>query len=58
MRALETFVLYVAPFLIVGIAAKLLMKRRGIDLSDVQAQAGPNRRPRKVFLLGAWRREE
>lgn len=58
MRALETFVIYVAPFLMVGIAAKLLMKRKGVDLSDVQAQAGPNRGARKVFLLGAWRSEE
>ena len=58
MRALETFVIYVTPFLIIGIAAKLLMKRRGVDLSDVQAQAGPNRRARKLFLLGAWRNEE
>ena len=41
MRALETFVIYVAPFLIIGIAAKLLMKRRSVDLSDVQAQVGP-----------------
>ena len=31
MRALETFVIYVAPFLIIGIAAKLLMKRRSVD---------------------------
>jgi hypothetical protein len=58
MRALEVFVIYVAPSLIIGIAAKLLMKRRGVDLSDVQAQAGPNRRARKVFLLGTWRNEE
>ncbi|MGB8608590.1 hypothetical protein [Bradyrhizobium sp.] len=58
MRALEVFVIYVAPFLIVGIAVKLLMKRRGVDLSDVQAQAGPKRRARKVFLLGAWRNEK
>jgi hypothetical protein len=58
MRALVVFAIYVTPFLIIGIAAKLLMKRRGVDLSDVQAQAGPNRKPRKVFLLGAWRWEE
>ncbi len=58
MRALETFVIYVTPFLIIGIAARLLMKRKGVDLSDVQAQAGSNRRARKVFLLGAWRNEE
>jgi hypothetical protein len=58
MRALLTFAIYVTPFLIIGIATKLLMKRRGVDLSDVQAQAGPNRKARKVFLLGAWRKEE
>jgi hypothetical protein len=58
MRALATFAIYVTPFLIIGIAAKLLMKRRGVDLSDVQAQARPNRRARKLFLLGAWRKEE
>jgi hypothetical protein len=58
MRALETFVIYVAPFVIIGIAAKLLMKRKSVDLSGVQAQAGPNRRARKAFLLGAWRNED
>jgi hypothetical protein len=58
MRALVVFAIYVAPFLIIGIATKLLMKRRGVDLSDVQGQAGPNRKARKVFLLGAWRKEE
>jgi hypothetical protein len=58
MSAFGTLAIYVAPFLIIGIAVKLLMKRRGVDLSDVQAQAGPNRKARKAFLLGAWRREE
>ena len=58
MRTLETLVIYLAPFLIIAAAVKLLMKRRGVDLSDVQAQAGPNRRTRKMFLLGGWRREE
>jgi hypothetical protein len=58
MRALGTLAIYVIPFLIIGIAVRLLMKRRSVDLTDVQAQAGANRKPRKVFLLGAWRREE
>ena len=58
MRAFETLVIYVAPFLIIGIAAKLLMKRTGVNLSDVQTPAGPARKARKVFLLGAWRNEE
>jgi hypothetical protein len=58
MRAFETLLIYVAPFLIIGIAVRLRMKRSGVDLSDVQAQAGPNRKARKAFLLGAWRKEE
>ena len=51
MRALETLVIYVAPFLIIGIVAKLLMKRKSVDLLDVQAEAGPKRRKRKLFHL-------
>ena len=58
MRALETLVIYVAPFLIIGVVAKLLMMRKSVDLFDVQAEAGPRRRKRKLFLLGAWRNEE
>jgi hypothetical protein len=58
MRALEVFVIYVAPFVIIGIIAKVLMKRNSVDLTDVQAQAGANRRSRKVFLLGGWRNED
>jgi len=58
MRALETLVIYVAPFLIIGIVAKLLMTRKSVDLFDVQTAAGPKRRKRKLFLLGAWRNEE
>src|SRR5262249_211886 len=29
------------------------MKRLGVDLTDVQPQADPNRRPRRMFQLGA-----
>jgi len=36
VRALETFAIYVTPFLILGAGAKLLMKRYGVDLDDVQ----------------------
>ncbi len=58
MRALETFAIYVTPFLVLGAFVKLLMKRRAVDLDDVQAQAGPERRPRRAFLLGSWRTED
>jgi hypothetical protein len=58
MWALAVFAIYVTPFLILGALTKFLMKRYGVELRDVQSQAGPTRRPRKVFLLGAWRWEE
>ena len=59
MRALETFAIYVTPFLVLGGVAKfLMMNRRAVDLVDMQAQAGPKRRPRRLFLLGSWRSED
>jgi hypothetical protein len=50
--------LTVVPFVVIGIAIRLWMKRKGVDLDEVQSQAGPNRRPRKLYLLGFWREEE
>ena len=58
MKALETFAIYVTPFVILGVVAKLLLRRNIVDLTDVQKQAGPNRKPRRVFLLGGWRAED
>jgi len=62
MRALATAILYFGTFLTIGFFAKRLIDRwmneRGADLSDVQAQAGPNRKKHRVFLLGAWRNED
>jgi hypothetical protein len=56
MRALEVFAIYVTPFLIVGLAIKLLMTRHGVSLSDVERQVGP--KPKRRFLLGAWRTDD
>jgi uncharacterized membrane protein len=58
MKALETLGIYLIPFLIIGVAIRLLMKRHSVELADVQKQAGTKRRPRKVFLLGGWRAED
>jgi hypothetical protein len=59
MWALVVAIIYFGSF--IGIVAKMaldkLMVRTGADLADVQAQAGPNRKKRSVFLLGAWRDE-
>ena len=61
MWAVAVAVIYVGSFLAIGIIARIalrkLMERTGADLTDVQAQAGPKRRKRKVFLLGVWRDE-
>jgi len=56
MKAFETFAIYVTPFLIIGAVVRFLMKRYAVDLSDVEKQAGL--KPRRRFLLGAWRTEE
>ena len=61
MWALTVAAIYFGSFLATGYALRWvfgrLMQRTGVDLADVQGQAGPNRRPRKMFLLGAWRDE-
>jgi hypothetical protein len=56
MKAFEVFAIYVTPFLTIGAAIRLLMKRYAIDLPDVQKHAGS--RPRRRFLLGAWRTDD
>lgn len=62
MDALVVALVYVVPFLIIGIAARRLidgwMNKKGATLSDVHALAGSNRRKGPQFLLGIWRRED
>jgi hypothetical protein len=59
MWALTVAVIYFGTFIALGYIAKLalgrFMERTGADLAEVQAQAGANRRPRRLFLLGVWR---
>jgi hypothetical protein len=62
MWALFVATLYFGTFVVIGWVAKRIIDRwmaeKGVELSEVQAQAGPNRRERTVFLLGAWRKEK
>jgi hypothetical protein len=62
MSALPTAIIYFGSFLAIGLIAKVAigrwMDRSGVNLPDLQAQAGPRRGKRKAFLLGAWRNEE
>ena len=61
MAALDVAIIYFGTFLGIGWVAKILldhaMRQHGADLDDVQRQAGHARRPREMFLLGAWRKE-
>lgn len=57
MRALLTLAAYLTPFLLIGVAAKNWMKRKGVDLTDVHAEGDPHRKRRPRFLLGIWRDE-
>ena len=43
--------------LLIGIAAKLWIRRKVVTLSDVQAEGDPKREGRSRFLLGIWRHE-
>jgi hypothetical protein len=58
MRALVVGSIYFGTFIAIGLAARWWMRRNGVELSDVQRQAGPNRGKRKLVLLGIWRSEE
>jgi hypothetical protein len=55
MDALLILFIYLLPFLAIGIAARLWMRRKA-KLSEVQSQGSPGRE-RARFLLGVWRRE-
>jgi hypothetical protein len=57
VRALLTLAVYLTPFLLIGVAAKIWMKRKGVELSDVQAEGSSHRKSRSRFLLGIWRDE-
>lgn len=61
MRATLVALIYFGSFPAIGLVAKRVIDgwaaRRDIDLAEVQAQAGPRRGKRSVFLLGCWREE-
>ena len=61
MWAIFVATIYFGTFITIGILARIIldkvMQKSGVELADVQTQAGPNRRERSVFLLGAWRTE-
>ena len=58
MDALVTLLIYVTPFLAIGMGIIWWMRRKSVDLSDVQKEAGPNRGKRRLFLRGVWRTED
>ncbi len=60
MRALYTAILYFGSFLVLGWIAKRVldkwMAQHSETLTEVQGQAGDNRRRQPRFLLGVWRK--
>ena len=56
--ALAVLAIYLVPFWLLGFGIRFLMRRHAVDLTDVHSQAGSQRSPRRVFLLGAWRTEK
>jgi hypothetical protein len=60
--ALIVAVIYFGSVIAFGAVAKFvcarLMNRHGVDLVDVQEQAGDKRGERDAFLLGIWRKEK
>ena len=54
MDALIVLLVYVSPFVMIGMAVKRWIARRGVAL--VRAEAGQHQRSR--FLLGIWRHED
>jgi hypothetical protein len=56
MHAFLILAAYVAPFLAIGIAARVWMQRK-VNLSEVRAEGDPQR-GRSRFLLGIWRLEK
>jgi hypothetical protein len=43
MKALEVFAIYITPFLIIGAAIKLLMKRYAVDPAESKSARAPSR---------------
>jgi len=56
MDALIVLLVYVSPFVLIGIAVKRWITGRGVALADVRAEA--RQRDRSRFLLGMWRNED
>jgi len=57
LNALLKLVIYITPFLIIGIAVKRWMAHRSVTLSEVRAE-GSARRKQSRFLLGIWRHDD
>ena len=57
MKALGVFVLYLTPFIVIGIVGKRLLKKRmeDVDISNVREQAGAQNRKRRVSFFGSIR---
>jgi hypothetical protein len=57
MKALSVLVLFLTPFVVIGVLGKRFLKRRmeDVDISNVREQAGTQNRKRRVSFFGRIR---
>ena len=57
MKALSVLVLFLTPFIVIGVLGKRFLKKRmeDVDISNVREQAGTQNRKRRVSFFGRIR---
>jgi hypothetical protein len=55
MKALTVLLIYVTPFVVLGMVARRFSNRRigDVDMSNVREQAGARHRKRRISFLGS-----
>lgn len=57
MKALGVLVLFLTPFVVIGVLAKRFLNKRieDVDISNVREQAGAQHRKRRISFFGSMR---
>ena len=57
MNPWVTLAIYLAPFLLLAIAVRFWMRRKGVGLAETRSEGGARHHPAR-FLLGVWRKDD